>query len=672
MLNRGPSIFHLVVVWCLLMGSASTALAQCPGPYDNFPNFDRFNLTPTGVGDTMRANAVWGGDFHHINVDSGKTYVIDMCETVYIPDPGNMFFSPPDMVDFDPQITLVNDTLGDSLLFIMPSGVIVGHDDNSCGNAGNMPRIVYTSDFTGNLAVIVDPVTTAAGNNFGCDSFAIDSARIFVTEILLGIQGIITPTNVSCNGGADGAATVGVTGNVGPPSYLWSTGDTTASISGLGIGTYTVTVTDTIGNGDTVDVTITQPTALSATATATGNVSCNGFADGSATASGSGGSPPYSYLWSNGDTTASPTTLSAGTNTVSITDNNGCGPMTASVTITEPTAVVVTAVVDSSATGAANADGGATASASGGTMPYTYAWANGATTASITGVLPGTYTITVTDNNGCTGTDVTTIFAGPSATVSVDSTVSCFGFSDGGASATVVGGTMPYTYLWSNAATIASVTGVTTGTYTVTVTDAGGLTSSNSVFISEPTAINGTITSSTDISCNGGADGSITASASGGTGSYTYAWSNGTTAATNSGVMAGTYTVTVTDANGCTDVENETLTEPGAVTASTVVDSNVTCNGFLNGGATASGSGGTMPYTYVWSNAATTASITGVAAGTYTVSITDNNGCGPATSSVMITEPTAVAATSVVDSNVTCNGFMDGGATASGSGGTMP
>ena len=153
---------------------------------------------------------------------------------------------------------------------------------------------------------------------------------------------------------------------------------------------------------------------------------------------------------------------------------------------------------------------------------------------------------------------------------------------------------------------------------------------------------------------------------------YTYLWSNAATTASITGVTAGTYSITVTDNNGCTDSSSTTITEPAVLIAASVVDSNVTCNSFADGGATASATGGSMPYTYLWSNSATTASITGVTAGTYTVTITDANACGPVTSQVTITEPALLIAASIVDTNVTCNSFADGGATASATGGTMP
>ena len=170
------------------------------------------------------------------------------------------------------------------------------------------------------------------------------------------------------------------------------------------------------------------------------------------------------------------------------------------------------------------------------------------------------------------------------------------------------------------------MTGLPAGTYRVTVTDDNGCTANESVTITEPTALSANAVA-TNVHCNGGNDGTVDLTLTGGTAPYTYVWNNSATTDYITGLAAGTYSVTVTDANGCTDTASVTVTEPTGLVASGTVDSNVSCNGSTNGGATASATGGTAPYSYNWSNGATTASITGVPAGTYTVTVTDSNGC---------------------------------------------
>jgi len=480
----------------------------------------------------------------------------------------------------------------------------------------------------------------------------------------------MSSSNITCNGANDGYATVSVSSGYPPYQYMWSTNDTIDSIGGLSAGTYSVTLTDSTGDSATASVIITEPTTLVSSGVVDSNVTCHSYANGGASSSASGGTTPYSYLWSNSATTASITGVVAGTYSVTITDANGCTD-SSSVAITQPTALMASTALDSNASCSTCADGGATASASGGTGAYSYSWSNSATTASITGVVSGTYSVTISDANGCT--DSASIFIDdiPPVTITVnnDSNVTCNGLSDGGASVTITSGTSPYSYEWSTSSTATYITGLTAGTYSVTVTDANSLTSSGTVIITQPNELVTATAVDSNISCNGLSDGGATASATGGTTSYAYAWSNSATTASITGVISGTYSVTITDVNGCTDSSSVTVTQPSVLNSSTSLDSNVSCNGFSNGGASASGTGGTTAYMYAWSNSATTASITGVVAGTYSVTVTDANGCTDS-SSIAVTQPTELISSASVTANVSCNGLADGSATASGSGGT--
>jgi hypothetical protein len=491
-------------------------------------------------------------------------------------------------------------------------------------------------------------------------------------------------SNVLCNGGANGGLTALPTGGTSPYTYLWSNGSITASVSGLSATSYTVTITDNVSATTTANNTITEPTAIMVAINASTNVTCNGLANGTVSLGTTGGTTPYTYLWSNSSTTATVNGLAAGMYFATVTDANGCVDTTA-VTITEPVGLISSTVVDSNVTINGGSNGGATASASGGTAPYTYLWTTStssaifATTASITGVAAGTYFVTLTDANGCTDSSNVTI-SQPTAiniTVVVDSNVTCNGFTNGGLTATLTGGVMPYNYAWSNGATTASITGLGATTYTLTITDNAGATSTSNAVITEPPLLVASSVVDSNVTCNGLSDGGVTASVNGGTTPYTYLWSNGAATASITGVVMGVYTATVTDANGCATTSASSITEPAVMVSSATVDSNVTINGATNGGATATSTGGTTPYTYIWSTStssvtfATTASITGVGVGTYFVTITDANGCNDS-SSVTISQPTALVVAVTVDSNVTCNGFTNGGATSNVSGGTAP
>ena len=208
--------------------------------------------------------------------------------------------------------------------------------------------------------------------------------------------------------------------------------------------------------------------------------------------------------------------------------------------------------------------------------------------------------------------------------------VSCNGGTNGSASVTPSGGTPGYTYSWSpSGGTAATATGLAAGSYTVTVTDANGCTATRNYLLTQPSAISTATGSQTNVSCNGGTNGSASVSPSGGTPGYTYSWSpSGGTAATATGLAAGSYTVTVTDANGCTATRNYFLTQPSVISTATGSQTNVSCNGGTNGSASVTASGGTPGYSYSWSpSGGTAATATGLAAGSYTVTVTDANGC---------------------------------------------
>ncbi|MDR6785362.1 gliding motility-associated-like protein [Pedobacter africanus] len=487
-------------------------------------------------------------------------------------------------------------------------------------------------------------------------------------------------TDVSCNGGNNGTATVSPTGGTPGYTYSWSpSGGTAATATGLAVGTYTVTVTDANGCQGTKTFTITQPTALNTTAGSKTDVSCRGGSNGTATVSPTGGTPSYTYSWApSGGTNATATGLAAGTYTVTVTDANGCQG-TKTFTINQPASALNTTAgskTDVSCNGGNN--GTATVSPTGGTPGYTYSWApSGGTAATATGLAVGTYTVTVTDANGCQGTKTFTITQ-PTAlntTAGSKTDVSCRGGSNGTATVSPTGGTPSYTYSWApSGGTNATATGLAAGTYTVTVTDANGCQGTKTFTINQPaSALNTTAGSKTDVSCNGGNNGTATVSPTGGTPGYTYSWSpSGGTAATATGLAVGTYTVTVTDANGCQGTKTFTITQPTALNTTAGSKTDVSCKGGSNGTATVAPTGGTPSYTYSWSpSGGTAATATGLAAGTYTCTITDANAC-QTTRTFTINEPaTALSvATGGGKTDVSCNGGSNGTATVAPTGGT--
>ncbi|MDO6435757.1 hypothetical protein Q4E93_34400, partial [Flavitalea sp. BT771] len=431
-------------------------------------------------------------------------------------------------------------------------------------------------------------------------------------------------TNVACNGGATGSVVITPAGGVGPYTI-------TPAQTGLTAGSYTFTVTDANGCSITVPVTITEPTPITAT-TAVTNVACNGGATGSVVITPTGGTAPYTI-------TPAQTNLAAGSYTFTVTDANGCS-ITVPVTITEPTPITATTAVTNVA-----CNGGATGSVvitpAGGVGPYTI-------TPAQTGLTAGSYTFTVTDANGCSITvPVTITEPTPITATTAITNVACNGGATGSVVITPAGGVGPYTITPAQ-------TGLTAGSYTFTVTDANGCSITVPVTITEPTPITAT-TAVTNVACNGGATGSVVITPTGGTAPYTI-----TPAQTN--LAAGSYTFTVTDANGCSITVPVTITEPTPITATTAV-TNVACNGGATGSVVITPTGGTAPYTI-------TPAQTNLAAGSYTFTVTDANGCS-ITVPVTITEPTPITATTVV-TNVACNGGATGSVVITPTGGTAP
>lgn len=460
--------------------------------------------------------------------------------------------------------------------------------------------------------------------------------------------------------------TLTATTNAANPTYTWSNGQTTRSITVNPASTTTYTVT--IGSGPcaaTASATVEVNPKINVSVTKTDPV-CAGSATGSATANVSGDTSPYTYSWSNGATTQTINNLAAGTYHVTVYDDNFCGE-SASVTITDPPSITLTTSTTAATCGANN--GSATVTATNGTAPYTYLWSNGATTQTVNNLSAGNYSVTVTDAKGCTKAANVTVASASTTVLTTSSTnVSCSGGNNGSATVTASSGTSPYTYLWSNGATTSTINNLSAGTYTVTVTDASGCSKTASVTITAPPVL--TLTAnSTNVSCSGGNNGVATVSASGGTSPYTYAWSNGATTSAINNLSAGIYNITVTDGNGCAKTASVTITAPAAIIVNTT-STNVTCNGGNTGAATASVSGGVSPYTYAWSNGAISSTINNLSAGTYTVTVTDANGCVK-TGSVTITQPAAIVVNST-STNISCNGANNGSATVTPSGGTSP
>ena len=508
--------------------------------------------------------------------------------------------------------------------------------------------------------------------------------RLFIDNINLGtpcgLSSTISGADIGCFGVCDGIASVAPAGGSGTYTYQWdaNAGNATGqAVTDLCAGTYSVTISDGPGCTSVNFITILEPEEL-ITIPDVQPVYCPDVCDGVINLMTSGGTLPYTFLWSNGETANTITDLCPGPFSVTVTDGNGCTVVN-SLGVPDVSTIALTVTsIPISAPGADDAT--ATANPTGGSMPYTYAWSNSGTTQTITGLAPGTYTVTVTED--------TFPFCSLAETVVIDE-IDCTGFSatvsttdetglnanDGTATANPTGGLMPYTYLWSNAGAIQTITGLAPNTYAVTITDANGCSVIASgivnAFVPDCSDLDLIIANADGPTCFGDCDGFVDVDVAGGTMPYIYDWSDDTYDGIEDPMTlcAGVYTIVVTDANGCTEMQSVTLGEgePPIDVQTTLTEP--LCNGDCNGSIDLSVSGAMTPVTFNWSNGATTEDLFGLCAGEYTVTVTYAFGGCTAVEVVTLAEPsTLIVSTSMTP--LSAAGANDGTATASPFGGT--
>jgi gliding motility-associated-like protein len=485
-----------------------------------------------------------------------------------------------------------------------------------------------------------------------------------------------TITNVTCNGGSTGAITINPTGGTAPYTYSWTNGSTSQNITALVAGNYSVTITDASSCSKTFGpYTINEPAPITATSSIT-NVSCNGTNTGAINITPSGGTPTYTYLWSNGTTSQNISSLIAGSYTVTITDKNVCSKVLGPFVISQPVPITATGTITNVSCNAGTTGAITLSTPSGGTAPYTYSWSNGANSKDLTAVAAGNYTVTIKDFNGCSSTLPAFTITEPTiiTTTNTITNVACNGTSTGAINITPTGGTAPYTFAWTNGVTTQNNINIPAGNYSVTITDSKGcaktfgpftITQSPTLAITAPPTI-------TNVTCNGGSTGAITINPTGGTAPYTYSWTNGSTSQNITALVAGNYSVTITDASSCSKTFGPyTINEPAPITATSSI-TNVSCNGTNTGAINITPSGGTPTYTYLWSNGTTSQNISSLIAGSYTVTITDKNVCSKVLGPFVISQPVPITATGTI-TNVSCNAGTTGAITLSTpSGGTAP
>jgi subtilisin-like proprotein convertase family protein len=454
-----------------------------------------------------------------------------------------------------------------------------------------------------------------------------DTLVIITEPDSIQIQGFIT--QAQC-GGNDGAINISVTNDVPPFTYQWSNGATTEDISGLSAGNYTVWVTNGDGCTDSMTFNLSNISSLNISSNVT-QVSCAGGTNGAIDITPSGGTPNYIYSWSNGANTEDVSGLTDGTYTLTLTDSNGC-VLNQDIVVGTLPAIDIT-LNNSSNEYCGQQNGAIDINVNGGSGSYGYSWDNGATTQDLTNINQGTYTVTVTDANSCTASNSFTItndvsncsaYCYLTVTQNAITDESC-GDATGAINIDINNPTNPYVVSWDNGATTDDISNLSAGTYTVTVTDANQCVKTESFTVGNNS---GSLTVSNQIITNdncGNGTGTIDITVTGGSSPYTFSWNNGSTTEDLSNISAGTYTITITDAGGCSVTQNYSVGNNSPMSESAIVINETCGNGF--GSINLTVSGGQSPYTYSWSTGATTEDINNLSAGTYNVVITDNVGC---------------------------------------------
>src|SRR5437762_935371 len=522
-----------------------------------------------------------------------------------------------------------------------------------------------------------------------------DFVTPIATSFSAGFTASLTQSAVSCFSGSNGSITATING--GTPPYTVTLGATTQTVltdggsttfTGLSAGTKTVHIVATGGCTKDVMIDVTQPaSAVGSSITSQTNVGCFGGSTGSVTVAGSGGTPSYTYSIDGTNFGVSGTfnNLAAGPYTVTVKDAHGC-TTTQAVAITQTASAVSSSI--SSQTNVAcfgGSTGSVTVAGSGGTGPYTYA-IDGVTfgnSGTFSNLAAGPYTVTVKDAHGCTTTQPVTITqpaSGVSASISSQTNVACFGASTGSVTVSASGGTSPYTFSKDGVTFGASGTfsNLAAGSYTITVKDANGCTTTQGVTITQPSAaLSSSISSQTNVACFGNSTGSVTVSASGGAAPYSFSKDgvNFGASGTFGSLSAGSYTITIKDANGCTTTQRVTITQPASALGSSISSqTNVACFGNSTGSVTVAASGGAAPYSFSKDgvNFGASGTFGSLAAGSYTITVKDANGC-TTTQGVTITQPASALGSSISSqTNVGCFDSSTGSVTVAVSGGTSP
>ncbi len=465
------------------------------------------------------------------------------------------------------------------------------------------------------------------------------------TELIISIN----KTDPSCNNDAEGSIELTVIEGTSPYEILWNTGQAEFVLQSLSAGSYTYTVTDASGKQASGEVILESPAHINIMATITDS-DCQGANNGSIDIAIEGGNAPYTFLWSNGSTSQNLTNLYAGPYFVQVTDATGCSSEK-TISILNTISIQAEATISHPSCQKGTL-GNIVISATGGAEPYSFSWSNGMEGSSIDGLTDRYYRVTITDQGGCSYSKTYSIVTdvGIVANATITKT-NCFDDAAGEIDLTISGGTDSYTIEWSNGASTEDLVGLVSGDYTATITDALGCQIDFKTTLSKDDIIinyeNMAIPS-----CNGSVNGAVSISVSNGTEPYTFSWSNGSSDEDINNLPSGKYTVEVTDDKGCIAQKAFNLPEPAPIQISYEIVSE-TCSESQEININASG--GSMEYTYSWSDGSTSSQLSNATSGTYTVTVTDSKSC-TATQEIVVEELAELSACLIQDltSEVVC------------------
>lgn len=533
-------------------------------------------------------------------------------------------------------------------------------DITPSGGTAPYTYLWYTPNGSGLQPAAQDQFTLTAGtysvtitDSKGCSKLSPDINITQPAPLMINVDSV---HNVTAKGAYDGAVFTTASGGTSPYTYLWTPGNyTTGDIINVSGNNYSVTVIDSKGCTDDTAAFVYEPGVLNVSYIKN-DVSCYGQANGAIDLTLTGDYPPFSFSWTKdgipyGGNQEDLTGLAAGTYEVTVQDNDSPPSVRVITIVISQPAQLTASTLHTDITCSGICNGIIDLTISGGTGPYIFAWTQDGdpgfsrTTEDISALCQGVYRVTVTDSKGCSVQAFDSI-SQPAPLIIYDmvTNVSCRGGRyDGIIDLTVTGGNPPYTFQWSNGMTTEDLADLRPGTYCVTVKDANNCQFFNCYTVNEPLPFDFSMKTFVHPSCYGYSDGSIVQAVTGGNPPYNYQWNTGETTVSVSGKPAGTYWVDITDSKGCTAADTTVLLEPSEVVIQVSDLGHVTCFGANDGHAGVSVTGGTPPYSYLWTPGnQITASVTALAAGSYTVRVRDNNLCQK-NMDISINQPAALA-----------------------------